>query len=162
MVDDNTDVSNYFCTSFSGSLSTMMFWSIVAITAPAVGVVVFQAGDNCCCGVVGVSNCACVIVGCDTQLHKRNPAPVLDDVAYMIREGVSSKLRPCGHLAPALPMSGRPLWLDKNANETTVCFFVLRFPKPKNQLNVTPFMFFWVFLPKPTKLPPQFVCFWSG
>jgi len=71
----------------------------VAIIAPAAGVVVFRAGDN-------------VIVGCDTQLHKRNPAPVLDDVAYMIHEGVSSKSRPCVHLAPALPMSGLPDWMD--------------------------------------------------
>ena len=55
----------------------------VAITAPAAGVVVFLASNNRCRGLVGSLTCACVIIGCDTQLHKRNPAPVLDNVAYI-------------------------------------------------------------------------------
>jgi hypothetical protein len=75
--------------------------------------------------------------------------------------------RPCTTFV--IFVSGRPLRLDENENETAsfVLVFVqhIDFPiltAPKNQLNTTPFMFFWVFLPKPTKLPPQFVFFWSG
>ena len=57
---------------------------------------------------------------------------------------------------------GQPLRLDENENETAVWFsffdFTILITASKNQLNVTPFTFFSVFLPKPTKLPPRF---WS-
>jgi len=79
------------------------------IAAPAVGVVIFKADDNRCCGIVGLSNCACVVIGYDVVLHQRvdRKAPVANDVAYICRSGPSKTV----HITPALVMSDLPSWM---------------------------------------------------
>ena len=79
------------------------------IAAPAVGVVIFEAGDYRCRGIVGSSNCACVVIGCDVVLHQRvdRKAPVLNDVAYICCSGPSKTV----HITPALAMSEVPSWM---------------------------------------------------
>jgi len=44
-------------------LSSPLTPSVIA--APAVGVVIFKTGNNRCRGIFGLSNCACVVIGCD-------------------------------------------------------------------------------------------------
>jgi hypothetical protein len=89
---------------WGGDLPSPLTPSVIA--APAVGVVIFKADDNRCRGIVVLSNCACVAIGCNVVLHQRvdRKAPLAKDVAYICRSGPSKTV----HITPALAMSDLP------------------------------------------------------